>query len=420
MDKNNSLVKLPSRAIQRVSRQLTIVDKLMAERDKRLLDWWNGLDDLWQDIFLINLEFASKLKKETITIAEKVICLNIYETYANVFGSKFKKSQEIKVEQLKEISGLKELYCRNTEIGSLEPLRNLTNLSELYCRNTEISSLESLRNLTNLRELYCRNTEISSLEPLRNLTNLSELDCADTEISSLEPLRNLINLSELDCADTEISSLEPLRNLINLQLLYCWDTKISSLEPLRNLTNLSELFFNDISSVEIEKFKKHHPDCNVKIIDKKGAEKPPQQLPSSKNLQGKKILVVDNELGPRESIRIILKNEGAIVQTAEDGYKALEILKNNSFDLITTDLFRPMPDLRGIDFIKEIKARGGSTPIIVISGSGSIGTMNICAELGVFDFVSKPFQTDNLISVINKALKGSSTDKPQEKMNPLR
>ena len=64
MDKNNSLVKAPSRAIQRVSRQLAIVDKLMAERDNRLLDWWNGLDDLWQDIFLINLELFTETRNE--------------------------------------------------------------------------------------------------------------------------------------------------------------------------------------------------------------------------------------------------------------------------------------------------------------------------------------------------------------------
>lgn len=66
----------------------------------------------------------------------------------------------------------------------------------------------------------------------------------------------------------------------------------------------------------------------------------------------------------------------------------------------------PMPGLRGIDLIKEIKARGGSTPIIVINGSfgQNPNIANLTAKLGVFGFISKPFNPNDLISAINKAL----------------
>jgi len=56
-------------------------------------------------------------------------------------------------------------------------------------------------------------------------------------------------------------------------------------------------------------------------------------------IRGKKILVVDDETGPRETIRLVLAKEGAVVQTAEDGCDALKILETNSFDLITTEPF---------------------------------------------------------------------------------
>jgi len=120
MDKNNSLVKAQTASIQRVSKQLVIANKLLAERENRLLDWWNGLDDLWQDIFLINLECASKLKRETIEgMIDWFELFNIYGDYKHILGTDFIKPQKIKIEQLKEIGLLKELYCWHTEIPAI-------------------------------------------------------------------------------------------------------------------------------------------------------------------------------------------------------------------------------------------------------------------------------------------------------------
>jgi DNA-binding NtrC family response regulator len=119
-----------------------------------------------------------------------------------------------------------------------------------------------------------------------------------------------------------------------------------------------------------------------------------------KPFRRKNILIVDDELGPRESIRMIVKGYGATAVTANDVYEALKFLDAHSFDLITTCL--RMPGLSGIDFIKEIKARGLSTPIIVITGFGALG--EIAAKLGVFDYITKPFKVDNIKSAFNKAL----------------
>ena len=119
-------------------------------------------------------------------------------------------------------------------------------------------------------------------------------------------------------------------------------------------------------------------------------------------LQGKKILIVDNAFGFRESTGIILKKNGAFIITAEDAEDALVILKNNSFDLTTTDL--RMPGMNGIDLCLEIKDRGITTPIIIISGFNSNLTDNILYKTGAADYITKPFNENDLIVRVERAL----------------
>jgi Leucine-rich repeat (LRR) protein len=118
---------------------------------------------------------------------------------------------------------LKELYCYNTEISSVE---GLINLQILDCSCTGITSVEGL---INLRELYCSNSGVTSLE---GLTDLQILYCANTGIKSV---KELVNLIELLCFDTKINSVE---GLVNLQILHCCNTGITSVKGLKNLKEL--------------------------------------------------------------------------------------------------------------------------------------------------------------------------------------
>jgi CheY-like chemotaxis protein len=120
-------------------------------------------------------------------------------------------------------------------------------------------------------------------------------------------------------------------------------------------------------------------------------------------INGKRILVVEDETGPRESIRMIFETYGAIVRTAEDGYGALKILETNSFDLITTCLH--MEGLRGRDLCKEIHARGITTPIVIISAL-IFSWVNYVIE-GVVAVIAKPFDLHDLRRHIEKALEGT-------------
>ena len=113
------------------------------------------------------------------------------------------------------------------------------------------------------------------------------------------------------------------------------------------------------------------------------------------------ILIVDDELGPRESLRMILKPSYNVF-IAEDGYKALEIIKQIPIDLITLDL--RMPGLSGIDVLKEVRESNKDIQVIIITGFGSLGTITTASQYGVYDYISKPFNVSDVTMVVQKSL----------------
>ncbi len=80
------------------------------------------------------------------------------------------------------------------------------------------------------------------------------------------------------------------------------------------------------------------------------------------------VLIVDDEFGVRESLRILLKYYYEIC-TAKDGEEALKVVKERKIDLITLDL--NMPKLSGIETLREIRKMDGEVPVIIITGYGT-------------------------------------------------
>jgi putative two-component system response regulator len=115
----------------------------------------------------------------------------------------------------------------------------------------------------------------------------------------------------------------------------------------------------------------------------------------------KSILVVDDELGPRESIRMIL-NKKYEVHTAASGQEALECLKNNKFDLITLDL--RMPGLSGFEVLREIRKNHANMEVIVVTGYASPQNSEEVADYGVDEFITKPFDAPAIIGSVNRSL----------------
>jgi DNA-binding NtrC family response regulator len=112
------------------------------------------------------------------------------------------------------------------------------------------------------------------------------------------------------------------------------------------------------------------------------------------------ILVVDDETGPRESLRMILKPLYD-VHTAADGQEALQFIGNENVDLVTLDL--RMPGLSGIEVLQEIKKLKNDIEVIIITGYGTLANAREAIRYGAVDFISKPFNVADIIAIISKS-----------------
>jgi putative nucleotidyltransferase with HDIG domain len=113
------------------------------------------------------------------------------------------------------------------------------------------------------------------------------------------------------------------------------------------------------------------------------------------------VLVVDDERGPRESLRMILSGRHRVI-TAPDGASALEILRTESIDLVTVDL--NMPGMKGDELMRTIRAEFPQVEIIIITGCGSIETAVEGIRHGVFDYLTKPFDVVQVTASVERAM----------------
>ena len=114
------------------------------------------------------------------------------------------------------------------------------------------------------------------------------------------------------------------------------------------------------------------------------------------------VLVIDDEQGIRDVLRDILVDEGYRVRTAEDGIEGLDLLKRDHVDLVILEIW--LPNMGGIDVLKEIKSRPSDTEVIVISGHANIDMAVKAVKLGAFDFIEKPLSLDRVTTICRNAL----------------
>lgn len=115
-------------------------------------------------------------------------------------------------------------------------------------------------------------------------------------------------------------------------------------------------------------------------------------------LQGARILVVDDNALNRNVACKLLTNWQVQVETADNGLEALQMVKSSSYDVILMDLFMPVMD--GFEAIRQIKSFDVKTPIIALTGSALTEEENKVMELGVQDYVTKPFNPQELYKTI--------------------
>lgn len=116
-----------------------------------------------------------------------------------------------------------------------------------------------------------------------------------------------------------------------------------------------------------------------------------------------KILIIDDEPGIRTVLSDIIRDENHQVLTAGDGFEGLTILKEKAVDLVILDVW--LPNMGGIDVLKEIKKEYPSIEVIMISGHANIDIAVKAVKLGAYDFLEKPLSLDKIINLIKNALK---------------
>jgi DNA-binding NtrC family response regulator len=114
------------------------------------------------------------------------------------------------------------------------------------------------------------------------------------------------------------------------------------------------------------------------------------------------ILVVDDDADMREWVKEDLESEGFKVETAPGGRSGVERVKQGGIDLVVSDV--KMPDLDGLDLLREIREVAPSPFVIIVTGFGSIDTAIRAVKLGAYDYITKPFKIDQLLLSIDKAL----------------
>ena len=125
-------------------------------------------------------------------------------------------------------------------------------------------------------------------------------------------------------------------------------------------------------------------------------------------MHANQILVVDDEVGIRELLFEILRDEGYGVRLAENAQTARSARKEMRPDLVLLDIW--MPDTDGITLLKEWAGSGLLTmPVVMMSGHGTIASAVEATRIGAFDFLEKPISLPKLLATVGKALAGGKT-----------
>ncbi len=120
------------------------------------------------------------------------------------------------------------------------------------------------------------------------------------------------------------------------------------------------------------------------------------------------ILVVDDEPGLRESFRLILDDDYEVIDAA-DGPAALDVVRACQVDLVLLDI--RLPGMDGIEVLERIKAIDEGVEVILVTAVKTVRTAVAAMKLGAFDYLTKPFEEDELLSLVRRALERRSLER---------
>ena len=113
------------------------------------------------------------------------------------------------------------------------------------------------------------------------------------------------------------------------------------------------------------------------------------------------VLVVDDESGILDTLRILLRNEGFEVATAQGGKAGLEQIRSGTHDLILSDV--RMPQVSGLDILTAAREQDPMTPVILMTAQASLQSAISAVNSGAFYYIQKPFSNDELVAILRRA-----------------
>jgi len=128
----------------------------------------------------------------------------------------------------------------------------------------------------------------------------------------------------------------------------------------------------------------------------------------------KRLLVIDDEANMRHMLAAVLKKADYVVDVASDGAEGLQLIEQGQYDFILCDI--KMPNMGGLEFLEASRDRLNATTVIMMSAYGSIDTAIGAMKLGAYDYISKPFKTDEVYLTLKKAEERESLKKENRRL----
>ncbi len=120
------------------------------------------------------------------------------------------------------------------------------------------------------------------------------------------------------------------------------------------------------------------------------------------------VLVVDDEESVRESFRLVLDEDYDVLDAA-DGARALEIVRSHTVDVVLLDI--RMPEMDGIEVLERLKGLDDSLEVILVTAVKTVRTAVAAMKLGAFDYLTKPFEDEELLSLVRRAMEKRSLER---------
>jgi DNA-binding NtrC family response regulator len=143
------------------------------------------------------------------------------------------------------------------------------------------------------------------------------------------------------------------------------------------------------------------------------AERAVLQPPPETAGRRRRVLIVDDEPGIRESLRLTLRDDYDLL-LAETGEEALRVAQSSRPDVVLLDIV--MPGMDGLAALERLKAFDPCLPVIMVTATRTIKTAVTAIKLGAYDYIQKPFEIEDLRIILNNATRSAALEREVEEL----